>query len=437
MSLQHCLPSELDIFGHKAIQIGIIDSGEIEYQNVNSLDNASIIEFNVVNPSTDTYLDLSTVALNMQFRAVKENGVRYKEVTEGANKADEKKDQPSSINNMLSSLIKSANVYINNILVSSCPLYCFKSYIDTVLNYGNDAVNTHLVMAGFLRDDNGEFDDSTDTNSGAKARRNLMYNSATVNLYGKLDMDIFSTPHLLLNGMDLKIVLTLNSDEFFFFETKKSKFVIQKASVSVKQCKINHNILLQHHKLLSSKKAHYSYSRSNLRTFTIPTGIQSIQIDNIVNGILPTSLVFGFIDNDAFNGTRESNPYNFKAMDLQSFSLFVNGIPLAGHPIIIEQYGATKFMHAYRSLYQNLQALYKDSGTLTYDQFKGGSFLLPISLLPSENGGSVCTPMLKQGTIKVDLKFYTAPANTITMLVYMETPSMFVIDQHRNVSLLG
>lgn len=437
MPLQQCLPSELDIFGPIAVQSGIVDSDEIEYFSVNTLDKASVIEFNIINASADTYLDLSTVSLFVQLRAVKSDGEKYNERTVNSVNLDERKNQPSAVNNMLASLIKSVNVYINNVLVSSCPLYCYKNYIDTILNYGSDAADTQLALGGFFNEDIGEMNDFKDDNTGAKQRRSILYNSSVVNLHGKLTADIFSTPRLLLNGLDLKIILTLNSDEFFFHETGTSKLNILKSSISVKHCKINPNILLAHHKLLNTQNANYSFQRANLRTFTIPTGLQSIQVDNIVNGILPSSLVFGFIENDSYNGKRSTSPYNFKPLGLESFTLYVNGVPLSKHPIVIEKDGVTKYMHAFRSLYQNLQILSKDCGPIPYEFFKNGAFLLPINLNPTENGGALCSALLKQGTIKVDLKFYNAITNTLTMLVYMETPAMFTVDQHRNVTLSG
>lgn len=442
MAYQECRPSELNIFAPTALQSSIIQSDEIEYQNLNSLDNASVIEFNVVNKSTDTYIDLSSITLHFQIQAVKlSNGGLYKETTtgEGAGQVtvDAKASQPSTVNNMLSSLIKSVNVFINNVLVSSCPLYSYKAYIDTILNYGNDALQSQLTLSGFFKDDGDKYDDVTDTNSGSKYRRELLNNSAIIKLFSKLDVDVFSTPRLLLNGLDLKIVLNLNDEEFYFMETGKSKIVIHKAAVYVRHCQINHNILLEHHKLLNSQKALYPFSRTNIKTFTIPPGIQSIQIDNIVNGILPSSLIFGFVQNEAFHGSKKLSPFNFQTFNLESFTLYKNGIPISGHPLILTSGDPTRFFQSYRSLFLNTQSLYKDTSTIIdYPTFLGGSYLLPINLSPTlELSGSLCSSLLKQGGIKVDLKYRTVTDKTITMIVYTETPSMFTIDRFRNVEI--
>lgn len=438
MSFQECQPSELNIFAPTPLQRSVIGNDEIEYQNINSLDNATVIEFNIVNKSNDTYLDLSSATLYFQIQALKTNGAIYKENSITSEKTDARETQPSFVNNMLSSLIKNVTVSMNNVVVSSCALYSYKAYIDTVLNYGTDATKTQLALGGFFMDDVDKLDTIEDTeNYGTEQRRNLLYNSAVVNLYSKLDVDVFSTPRLLINGIDLKITLTLNEKQFYLMEKNESKINIIKSSVFIRHCRVNENILLMHHKMLNAQNAIYPYSKSNLKSFTIPSLISSYQIDNIVSGVLPNSLIFGFVSNEAFNGKKSVSPYNFQNFGLSSFTLYVNGIPISGHPLEIMKNGETRLMHPYRSLFLNTQSLYKDTTSLiTYDHFKGGYFLIPINLSPTlELSGSLCSSLLRQGVIKVELKFHEVVLKPLNMIVYTETTGMFTIDRNRKIEL--
>lgn len=45
---------------------------------------------------------------------------------------------------------------MNGVVVSTCPLYAYKHYLDTILNYGTDAQNTQLSLGGFFKDSNSD-----------------------------------------------------------------------------------------------------------------------------------------------------------------------------------------------------------------------------------------------------------------------------------------
>lgn len=439
ITITECQPSELNVFEPTPLQNGIIGSDEVEYQNINSLDNATVIEFNIINKSFDTYLDLSTATLFMQIQLIKSDGTtRYKEKDSAGATVDKRESQPSCINNMLSSIIKSATITMNGVVVSSCSLYAYKHYLDTVLNYGSDAAAGQLNISGFYRDDAGNLDKVDDTNSGTKLRRTILLDSSNVYMYAKLDIDVMNTQHLLINSVDLKCSLQLNDPSFYLLETGTSKLLIHKASILVRHCKINQNVVLQHNDILSKRPALYPFSRSNIRSVIIPTGISNITIDNLYSGVLPNSLIFAFVLNDAFNGIKSKNPLNFTPNDLQAFTVFINGIPLAGHPIETQKYGYTKYMQAYRSLFLNTQALYKDaSSIIPYTCFRDGFFILPINLSPTlELTGGMCANPLRQGIIKVDLKFHDPIKNTLNMIVYSESSAMFSVDKNRNVEII-
>lgn len=436
VAMRECEPSELNLFGPVGIQNSIIDSNEIEFQNINSLDGATVIEFNVVNKGVDTYIDLASTTIFMSIQMLKEDGSKYKEVkATGKDTVDERASQPSFINNILSSIIKSVTISMNGTVVSTCPLYAFKHYIDTITNYGSDATASQLSLGGFFKDAGGDIDEEGDKNNGAKYRRTLLFDSGILNLYSKLNCDCLNTPRLLMNGIDLKFTLTLNDPSFYLFGKSNSQLVIHKSSILTRFCKINENVILYHNRLLNSSNAIYPFTRSNVRSYIVPTGIQSITFDNIVNGLLPDSIVFGFVTNEAFNGTKSKSPYNFQPHNLQSFSLSINGIPISGHPIECYKYHYHKYAQAYRSLFLNTQSLYKDaSSMITYTDFRDGYFILPINLTPTlELNGGLCEQKLKQGTIKVDLKFHAGVESALNMIVYSETSAMISVDKNRNI----
>jgi len=97
------------------------------------------------------------------------------------------------VNNILHSIFRSSSAYLNNILVSqSDNNYDYRAYLQTVLNYGSDASESHLASQGYFpnfgRITAGKYvyPDSNET------LKNMFQNSNKVELFGKVHRDIFS-----------------------------------------------------------------------------------------------------------------------------------------------------------------------------------------------------------------------------------------------------
>ena len=91
-------------------------------------------------------------------------------------------------------------------------LYQYRSYLETLLTYGRDAVSSHL-MIGFRYLDSGDLQpcDSTaaeSTNKGFVARWNRIKLRKEVQLIGRLDSNICNVISYLLLGVKLQITLT-------------------------------------------------------------------------------------------------------------------------------------------------------------------------------------------------------------------------------------
>jgi hypothetical protein len=139
----------------------------------------------------------------------------------------------------LHSLKKQCNVQLNGKNITpSDGNYHYRSYIESLLNYGSDAVSTHLECCGWNLDkpNAAKFD-----NNGSKERQKQFNNSAIVELYGKLHVDMFNQPTLLINGVDVRIILTLEKLEFFMFsdDSDESQLKIVEANLLMRHVTIN------------------------------------------------------------------------------------------------------------------------------------------------------------------------------------------------------
>jgi hypothetical protein len=126
--------SELDVFAPKTEQNSILESTEVEYKPIAPMDQ-TVLEFNI--PSDhDTYIDLDTKLY-----------VRGKLTASDGKDLDEK-DFTAVTNNFLHSLFGQCSISLNNVCVTqSTEFYNYRSYLETLLTYGNDAAQTHLTNA--------------------------------------------------------------------------------------------------------------------------------------------------------------------------------------------------------------------------------------------------------------------------------------------------
>lgn len=418
MSFIECMKSELDLFKPRNVQTSILKTEEICYKPLTSLDNQSVIEF-ACQGHGDTYLDLSSINLRLKIQVAKSDGTTYK--TTDLN-------QPEITNNVLSSLFRQVNVSLNGKSVNSSDgNYSYRAYIETLLNYGGDANCTHLETVGW--------------NKNYKLRNSMYVNSAIVELYGKLHADMLNQPLLLLNNVNLRISLTLNKPEFYLITTAANKatdnsFIkIIEAGLHINHCTINPQILIAHHRTLERSNAKYHYKRCEIKSFIVGKG-NSISLDNIVLGQLPTSLIFLMVDNDAYTGCKDKDPFNFKHNSINSFALYLNGTPIPNESISTDFNSGMQYARAYSSIFTTLGLIHTSQGNLiTKDDFKNGSFIIACDLTPDLSGMDSSSSLLNQGNIRIEARFDKALERTVTCLVFLEYDSTLEIDKNRNIIL--
>lgn len=429
MSFIECMKSELDLFKPRHVQTSILKSEEIPYKPLTSLENQSVIEFSCQGHG-DTYLDLSSVNLRLKVQLVKGDGTNHKATADPIDA-----NTPGCVNNILHSLFRQVNVSLNGKTVNSADgNYSYRAYIETLMNYGKEASKTHLELGGWYGDD-GKVDNLPENKGWAK-RVQVFKESGIVELYGKIHADMLNQPLLLLNNINLRIALTLNNPEFYMHTsnaTDTSFMKIIEATLYVKHCMVNPNILVAHHKALERTNAKYYYKRCEIKTFTVGVG-SSINLDNIVLGQLPTSLIFLMVDNDAYTGKRSKNPFNFKHNDISSFSLFMNGTAIPNDTIITNFKDGSQFARAYSSLFSATGILNTpQSITITKEMFRDGYFLIASDLTPDMSGIDSNSSLLNQGNIRIEARFSKTLERTITCLLFLEYDATLEIDKNRNI----
>jgi hypothetical protein len=113
------------------------------------------------------------------------------------------------------SLFSDVSVSLNETLVSPpTSMYPYRVYIETLLSYGPAATKSQLTGVMWYKDTPGRQDKRTTDNKGFTARKKMTALSKSVQIMGKLHLDLFCQDKYLLNHVDLKIKLRRSRDAF-------------------------------------------------------------------------------------------------------------------------------------------------------------------------------------------------------------------------------
>ncbi|XP_033210723.1 uncharacterized protein F54H12.2-like [Belonocnema kinseyi] len=192
----------------------------------------------------------------------------------------------------------------------------------------------------------------------------------------------------LLNGVELRVRLVRSKDAFCFMDpTNRAYLRIEEASLLIRRAKISPGILVANAKALSQGAAKYPLTRVNVKTHTIHSGAQSETLDNVTIGQLPERIIIGFVENDAFNGHRSKNSFNFRHFNINHFSLYVDGMQISSKPLQPDFSKGKLYIDAYYTLFSETEIHFMNEGNnIDRLDYANGYCLFAFDLTPDLSG---------------------------------------------------
>jgi hypothetical protein len=313
----------LDLFLIPATQTSVESEMYVDYHPALSITGGAPIEFDV-NATGEEYLDLVNSLLHVRAKIVKANG----ENMEAASTV-------GPVNNFLHSLFSQVDVSMNGTLItSSTNTYAYRVYIKTLLSYGSDAKSSQLTSALFYKAEAGKMDkptpfaaDDGDKNSGLIKRQTFAARISKIDKIGGIHSDI---RHIFRGEIHAKRSqrqdkLISSNDALCLVSTGGTQFkvVVTFASLLIRKVKISPSCYLAHAKSLETGTVKYPIRRVICKTLTLPTGYLDASHEKLFSGQLPIRLIVGLVDNRAYNGDREKNPFNFHHYSLNEIAVYL------------------------------------------------------------------------------------------------------------------
>lgn len=424
-----CTKSELDLFTVPATQTSIEAGTWVEYNPISAIAHGLPIEFNVLGSGQD-YVDLANTQLYVTVK-----------ITRGTDADIDNTDAVAPVNLTLHSLFSEVELKVNDTLISSTNnTYAYRSYLETLLSYGGDAKSSQLTASMYYKDtalhmDDGNPNAADASNSGMVKRHAHFAGSRTVDMIGTIHADLFFQEKFLPSDVGFRLRFVRHKDAFCLLSSTANasfKMKVIDCKLFVRKIKLSPSVFVAHARALEQSNAKYPVRRVVCKTFTVSTGNLNFTQENLFSGQLPTRIVVGFVDNDAFNGTYAKNPFNFKHYNLSQLKLYLDGQQQYIKPIEPD-FTNHRYITAYISLFSGTGKLQKDEGTdISREDYRGGYALYAFDLTP-DLAESDHFNLNKEGNVRLDAKFGTALPNTINAIVYAEFENVIEIDRNKNV----
>ena len=418
-----CKQSALCIFDQPSVQTDIQRYYVVDYYPVSSVAFGAPIEFHIPG-NTEDYIDLNDISLYLKLKVTKPDGTDIKAA-----------DEVALTNLPISSLFQDVALTIGETQVEGGQMcYPYLGYFNTVMQFHPDAQKSHLQSIGWFKDEAGKFEDKT--NKGFKTRQTLIVNSKVIELMGPLYLDFLRQDRYLISQTDLRIKFTPSKAAFALQATgatKDFKIHFEEVVLYVHRAEMNPSVINGHMMGMKKRNAMYPIQHTELITFTIPKGQKSYTKDRLFPDQAPKLLMISMVENEAFNGKIEKNPFFFHHFDLSKIALYREGRSIPGQPLtpdfttdnILRSYMQT--MRAFN--YSNTD----DTNGLTPHEFANGYTIYAFDLTADKNIAADYRQGIVTKNLRLELYFAKDLPSTINVLLYAVFDSHVEITQLRDV----
>jgi hypothetical protein len=447
---EDCAKSELDLFSVPPTQTVVEEGVWDTIQPHPNFEKSSVITFDI--PGTNIhYIDLSQTELHIKCKLNK------KLESEIKNDVEYPKDV-YIINNVLHSLFQQIQISLNNAPVENTNRnYAYRAYLENLLCYNKESKQTFLTNCGWEKDVAGVVSEKdgkikktgldegigpitfvkTSAEGISKSAEGMITrtlpfcNSKVVEYIGQLHCDTANINRYLLNNVNVNVTLTRSKPEFLFCGTACSGYdmVIEECLLKIRRVNISQSVMLAHAMALEKTTAKYPIKRVEVKNIQVPVNSPKFAIQNLARGVMPTRVVVGLVDNVAFAGSFDKNPFNFHHYKMKELTLKVSSRALPYSTALTFDFENNQYREGYQTLFKNIKESPND---ILYEDFKNGYALFAFDLTPD-----LCSSdhysLLKDGQLDLDITIGEFSTNALILIAYMEYDNIIEITKDRNI----
>lgn len=311
--------------------------------------------------------------------------------------------------------------------------YAYRAFLETELNFGNDAKRSQLQSGMYYPD---IYKDGF--GGGFKERMRICKDSQWVEVIAPLHADLFLQNRFLLSQCDLRIELYRNTDQFCLVDTTGQgnvnyKLDIQKMCMYMKKVEISDDVNVAIETMLQRNSAKYPIRRTQITTIHITENRRSTPLNSLFTGILPRRLVVGLVSAEGSRGSYKTCPFHFKPFSIAEIKIVSGTTTVPSTPLKLD-FSRNMFKRAFTQLFEGIGIANEDKGNdISIERFQNGSTFFVFEL-GADGADTSNWDLFQEGSTSLEILFSDAlPASGIDCIIYAEFDSLVMIDYARNV----
>lgn len=413
--------SSTDLFSPPPIERAQVSGDDVILHTVNSI-STSPYEFHF--PSeTNAFVDMSSIRVEGTMRVVKKDNT---------NLSDENEDDKlvSMANLAPAGLFEQLYTTLNGVQIndsSSSNSYAYKAYMTTQLSYGADAKGGHLALAGYLDDKPGEEGANTSTNTNLEERRKWISGSKPYSFSMPVFCDLFHSERFLNSENELKLSFVRGNDDFILISPKPGnyKIVLDKLHLAYRKVKLEDKVANEIVKTSAKNAALYPIQHTKLHSHNLTTTGSASASITLFRGVLPSSIIIGFIKASAYDGDITENPWNFNHFNAKLVNLKVNGktCPLTPYQ---PNFDKGEYAREARAFYDNVGVGHSNLGNISLEKWLHGNTFWAFDLTPDKCFGAHIHKT-ETGVIELMVHFAAAQTKPLKAVVFSVFNEMIAV----------
>ena len=424
--------SKLAVFEPPKMDTSILDTEKVRYYPKSAISGGSPIGFRI-EPYTSGYIDGSQTSMTIEMQ-----------ITKGADQNVDVKDLVSLTNLPLTTCFSQVAVTLSGTEVNPDvgAMFPYKNYMEMLLTVDKEAKTSVGEQRGYFQDSTEAVGTSLPTTAATKPNAGLISRHALTNsgksivVKGPLGLEyIEKLNKFLLNGMNIYLTFYQAMDAFRLIastDVTKYKLSILNMYLTVSYVKIRPEVLVRHSELLSNgKNAIYGYPRVYMRNHVIPANVNSFSISQVLADRIPSLLVLGLVDSDAYTGSYTKSPYNFEHFNLNYISLQVGSHSVPDRPMEPD-FENNKFAEEYDAF---LAVTRGQGSSFSKRDFSNGNCLFCFNVQSHLELQDGVFPVIRKANTRLEIRFKTNLSKSVVAVLYMLTPGLYTVSESRMVTV--
>ena len=288
------------------------------------------------------------------------------------------------VNNLLHSLFKQVDVFLKEKQVTqTTETHEYRAYLETLLNYGHAAKKSQLMASLYHKEKAGKMDTTNLTLGSDEANQNAGYvlskESGTIEMSRTIkttDVHDRSSP---AQSKHRRVFCDV------FHSKPGSKSEINRRVSQTAQSENQSERLGGARIGTEERTCHLSRQMRGVKCFIVLAGNPSLRKDNIFNGLVPKSFVFGLVDSAAFSGSYKKHP--LKQLKTSKCVFDCSNRQRRRHTVQTSttflRQQSQQYIEAYTTLFSSTGKMYHDVGNdISREEFPNGYAIYAYDLTP-------------------------------------------------------